>query len=512
MSDAPQYTSLQDYRRVLRDQRVLVALIIIAFTAAAIVYSVRQTPVYEASAAIDVREENADLNDVGLGVPVLQTPEQRAAIASERVIQPDVARRANRDLERKIPPDDVASYIQAAPEALTNLVVIRASSSSAEYSALVANRFADAAREVITDERRKRYAEQAATFQRSLRTIKDIPANGFTRASLVDRVNKLRNLADIAQPVAVVRRAEVPGGPVSPKPIRNGILGFLLGLTIALITAVVRDALDRRFKSSKEIREALALPLIGHVREELLGRTVVGSEGRALTAAELDVFRIVRTNVGFLDVDDPIKCIAVTSAMPDEGKSTVAGALAAASVLAGSRTLLVECDLRRPTLAKRLGLQQGPGLSDYLVGSAEPGSVLQRVELRLGKGSSNGSDSSAQGSLVCITAGTPTPQPAELLGSQRFRAFLDQVSDVYDAIILDTCPLLSVVDTIELIPHVDGLVVCVRASRTTRDQARAARAAIDHLPTKPSAVVVTGLRAGEEADYGYYSYSYAPSD
>lgn len=508
MSDAPQYTSLLDYRRVLREQRILVVLVIAAFTAAAIIYSVRQTPAYEASTAIDVREENADLNDVGLGVPVLQTPEQRAAIASERVIQPDVVAEANRELDPKVPAQNVASLIVAAPEARTNLVAITAQATSAEYAARVANRFADAARTVITEERRERYASQADTFEKSLKTIDDTPANGFTRAGLIDRINKLRNLADIAQPVSVVRRAKVPSGPVSPKPIRNGLLGFLLGLTVALVAAVVRDALDSRFKSSKEVREALALPLIGHVREELLGRTVPSANGRALTAAELDVFRIVRTNVHFLDVEQPIKRIAVTSAMPDEGKSTVAAALAVASVLAGSRTLLVECDLRRPTLAKRVGLEAQPGLSDFLMGQAEPHEILQRVELQLGEASSNGVDASAQGSLVCITAGTQTPQPAELLGSQRFQAFLDQVSEVYETIVLDTCPLLSVVDTIELIPHVDALLVCVRASRTTRDQARAARSAIDHLPTKPSAVVVTGLRAGEEADYGYYAYEY----
>jgi Mrp family chromosome partitioning ATPase len=94
------------------------------------------------------------------------------------------------------------------------------------------------------------------------------------------------------------------------------------------------------------------------------------------------------------------------------------------------------------------------------------------------------------------------------LGSQRFKAFLAQVTEAYDHVILDCCPLLSVGDTLELIPQVDGIVLCVRASRTTRHQAQAAKSALAAFPARPTGVVVTGLRHGDESDYGYYSYAY----
>jgi capsular exopolysaccharide synthesis family protein len=206
----------------------------------------------------------------------------------------------------------------------------------------------------------------------------------------------------------------------------------------------------------------------------------------------------MRTNVDFLDVDSRLTTLAVTSALPEEGKSTVACSLACAYALAGKRTLIVECDLRRPTLAHKLGLGNGPGLSDYLAGEAEPQAVVQPVALP-----------GAQAPLVAIVAGTPSPRPAELLGSQRFGAFLDEVARAYDVVLLDTSPLLSVVDTLELVPRVDGVVVCVRAQQTTRDQAQAAKAALEHFPARPTGVVVTGVRAGDELDYGYYSYAYA---
>jgi Mrp family chromosome partitioning ATPase len=153
-------------------------------------------------------------------------------------------------------------------------------------------------------------------------------------------------------------------------------------------------------------------------------------------------------------------------------------------------------------MAKRLGAEQGPGLSDYLIGQATPSEVVQRIPL-----TQNG-DGPAP-TLVAITAGSPTPRPAELLASKRFAAFLEQVRDAYDVVVLDSTPLLSVGDALQLVPRVDGIVLCVRAEQTTREQARAARQALEHFPDRPIGVVVTGVKPGHELDYGYYSYAYA---
>jgi receptor protein-tyrosine kinase len=115
----------------------------------------------------------------------------------------------------------------------------------------------------------------------------------------------------------------------------------------------------------------------------------------------------------------------------------------------------------------------------------------------------------ARPSVVAITAGRSTPRPAELLGSQRFAAFVDQVREAYDVVILDATPLLAVGDALSLVGHADGLLMCIRSARTTRDQARAAKAALGHLPERPTGVVVTGVPHGGELDYGYYGYAYA---
>jgi Mrp family chromosome partitioning ATPase len=108
--------------------------------------------------------------------------------------------------------------------------------------------------------------------------------------------------------------------------------------------------------------------------------------------------------------------------------------------------------------------------------------------------------------VVCITGGTSSPRPAELLGSDRFREFLDQVSEVYDNVIIDTSPLLPVADTLEMLPMADSLVLCIRSNQTTREQARAARSALEHFQDRPIGLVITGLRKRDEPEYAYYSY------
>jgi Mrp family chromosome partitioning ATPase len=274
--------------------------------------------------------------------------------------------------------------------------------------------------------------------------------------------------------------------------------------------AFVRDSLDVRLRGSREIQAEVKLPLVGHVGNDAMGRAAVSTNGHGkLSAADLEGFRILRKNLEFLDIDSPLRTMAVTSALPEEGKSTVAAALAWAYAQNGKSTLLVECDLRRPALAERLGLNQAPGLSDYLTEQAGPQEVLQSVPTASAPGDSKNGNGEAPlhtaAELVVITAGTPVPRPSDVLASQRFRDFLAQVRDAYDVVVLDTSPLLSVSDTLELLPQVDGTVLCVRAGQTRREEAKAAKAALDHLPDRPTGLVVTGIKEGEEADYGYYS-------
>jgi capsular exopolysaccharide synthesis family protein len=261
--------------------------------------------------------------------------------------------------------------------------------------------------------------------------------------------------------------------------------------------AFLRQALDRRVASADDVRRTLDLPLLGYIRADTLGRVGMFSNGTGKEAGDdLDTFRILRANVDFLGGDEDLTTLAVTSPLAEEGKSTVSAGLAYANALAGRRTVLVECDLRRPTLAARLALETAPGLSDYLIGKAKLPDILRSVDV----------EGPAAESLAAIPAGVAVPQPIELLASNRFADFLAEVSKDHEFVVLDCAPLLPVGDALELLPRVDGVLLCIRLGQTTYEQARAAKAALGHLPGRPTGLAVTGLgRDSEDAYPGYYS-------
>lgn len=197
----------------------------------------------------------------------------------------------------------------------------------------------------------------------------------------------------------------------------------------------------------------------------------------------------------------------VTSGVPEEGKSTVALFLALASAASGRRTLLIECDLRRPVLAERLAVPDGPGLSDFVAGKATREEIVHHVSAMIDADAIPplGAESHDQ-TLACVFAGAPTRQAAEILESERFVSLLGQFEEAYDVVVIDTPPLLAVVDALDLIPRASAVLVCARASRTTRDQVRATRAALDRLPERPTGLVITGTTRADAQSYGYYAY------
>jgi Mrp family chromosome partitioning ATPase/capsular polysaccharide biosynthesis protein len=520
--EVPRYATLRDYLRVIRRHRLLIVVVALACTAAAYVATSRQKRTYTAQASVYFQDPTQELNLLG-NPPVATIPVVTLAqISAQRITGRPIILEAQRLLGPAFTIGELSGAVGTAVNTQTYVVGINASSEEPRRAQQIANAFAQATRLVGQRNAREQYAAVATTVKKQFKPL-IATADPGTRSVYRERIATVQVLAKSADPVQIVQTASLPVTPSGPRTVRNTIVGLLFGITLGLIAAFLRDAVDRRLRAPAEIGAQLGWSVLAHVREDAFKAPAFLSAGGQLSGDERDreAFRMLRENIRFLQIDDPPRSLAVTSALPEEGKSTVAVSLACASAAAGVPTLLVECDLRRPSLADRYGLEKGPGLADFLLGTATPDAVLQMIDLpAVASGSSNGALDSAADSLdesepevslrrlVCITAGRAVPETAELLRSVRFKHFLMEVSSAYELVILDCGPLLSVADTTIVLAEAQAALICVRSGKTTIDEATALREAVARLPDRPIGVVVTGVRPGVLHDEGYYSYLY----
>jgi capsular exopolysaccharide synthesis family protein len=511
MTSQPREFTLRGYLEVIRRQVWLILIVAVICTAAAYGFSATQKKSYSATSSISVNDPNQGLSLTGATYFAGQTPLQEASAAVPQVTRPEVTAR----VEEQLGPGAVRQTPSVSVDPNSYLIHITASGDSAHLAAAIANAYASIDAALTTSEARAQYRAQAAAVAQQLHHISATSAQGVTTAATLAR---LQNLASVATPITVSSRASLPASPSSPKTLRNVLAALAFGLLLGIALGTARDALDRRLRHSQDVARVLDLPIVGHVRSEALGHAGAPQEASngigELEDQDQESFRILRQNISYLVSPDEGRTLLVTSPTAEEGKSTVAACLAVATAEAGKRTLLVECDLRSPVLAERLHIEERPGLADYLAGNAQPQQIIQPIpgiaERLNGAAPAIANRQSLDSNLVCITAGTPVPRPAELLASERFQAFLAEVSAVYDPVILDSAPLLPVADTLAIAASASTVIVCVRLDQTTQDQARAAHAALERLPgQRQVGLVLTDVR--QEADGYYPGYYGAPA-
>jgi Mrp family chromosome partitioning ATPase len=509
------YVTLRDYLRVLRRYRWAILALAVIGAAAGYGYAKQQQTVYQSGATVSFQDPGAELALVGYGS---NSQENAADVAEQNALtltRPQILRATQRRLGLKVPLGEIAAGL-SAQTAGVGLLQVDGSSTDPLFAQRLANAAAGAVVAQSNAQAQAIFVSAVAHIRQQMSALARQDAKSPLLADQLavyeDELARLTPLTKTDGSAQIVQPATAPGSPVSPKPTSDALIGAAIGLVLALLIAFVRDSFDRRLRTAKDIEECLRLPVVGHVRREIMGRVPYLANGGADHSLDIEAARILRRNLEFLSLDHPPRSVLVTSGVPQEGKTTVAASLAFAMAAAGRRTLLVECDLRRPVLASRLQFEPNPGLSDYLAREAAPEEILR--EIPLGAESSangNGAKPAGQGGLLmCIPAGTPTSAAAELLGSERFQQFLSQVSAAYDVVVIDSTPLLPVADALEILPQVDAVIVCTREHETKREEALAAKAALARFPERPTGVVITGLRPDRD-DSGIYSYSYSYS-
>lgn len=296
--------------------------------------------------------------------------------------------------------------------------------------------------------------------------------------------------------------AVLPSSPSSPNLRLNLILGFLVGLALGVGYSLVRNMLDKRIRSADVVEREFGVPVIGTlpIDEELrrTGSRLIGSTSASANNPNLrlaEALRELRTNIQFINVDNPPKIIVMTSPVPQDGKSTVSANLALAIAETGKRVILVDADLRRPTVANTFGITSNGGLTDLIVGKAKVVDVMQRSALNP--------------QLYVLPAGTLPPNPSELVGSQAMFDLLHQLAE-HAVIILDAPPLLPVTDSAILAARNDGAVVVISAGKTHVEELGKALANLEKVNGKMLGVIINRvpLKGADSSQYGYYGGNY----
>jgi capsular exopolysaccharide synthesis family protein len=360
----------------------------------------------------------------------------------------------------------------------------------------------------VTSEELAKSVEATAAPDRVILEIAATDRNPAQAAQIANAVGEeLRSAASELTPkrqdgtdavhVTTIAGANVPVHTSSPNIPRNLGLGLIIGLLLGVGVAVLRHVLDTKVRNENDVRALTDSPILGVVAydQEVSSHPVILRD-RPL-AAPSEAVRRLRTNLQFIDIGNRSKSIVISSAIPGEGKSTIAINLAVSLADAGARVILVDADLRRPSIADYLGMEGGVGLTTVLIGRAEVEDVIQPL------GST---------SLDLLPAGQIPPNPSELLGSTAMADLLEQLSTSYDMVLLDSPPLLPVTDAVVLSNLAGGALVVVGVDRIHRPQLQQSLESLETAGAHVFGVVMNKIARREAAAYAYGSGydSYAP--
>ena len=336
---------------------------------------------------------------------------------------------------------------------------------------------------------------------------RDLETNRTLYESLLERLKEAGVAAGLrSNNFRIVDAARKPTVPAEPNIPRNLTFALALGLTAGVGLAFVLEALDNTVHTPEQAQAISALPSLGMIPlGSLIGevgapRLAVASSKEAVelvTQARpqsqmAESYRALRTSLLLTSLGTPPKVILVTSALPQEGKTTTSMNTAIVLAQKGSRVLIIDADMRRPSVHKALGMGPRTGLSNVLTGSAQLHQAIVRSTLIP--------------TLYVLAAGTPPPNPAELLASSNMRDVLNELREQYDHIVIDTPPTLSVTDAVVMSTNADSVVLVIRSGQTTRQALRRARDLLVRVNARIAGVLLNAADL-KSADY-YYYYEY----
>ncbi|MDO7867845.1 polysaccharide biosynthesis tyrosine autokinase [Nocardioides jiangxiensis] len=445
--------------RTLRRRWKTIAAITLVAVIGSLTLSLRATEIYQSTAQVFITTDSSNVQETALGnTYTQQRMDTYAQLATHRVLLAQVIDQLNLELS----PTDLAGRIHAEVQPNTTILRITVSDTDPKNAQKIAQVEAD----------------QLVEFLRKLET---------PSTSEVSQIQPTVTDPATFNPVKV-----------SPQTSLNLVVALLIGLTTGIAVAIARELLDQTVKSATDVEKAADVPLmaaIGYdpsVEKSPLVLDISSFSPRA------EAFRLLRTNLQFLDLDHPPRAIVITSSVSGEGKTTSSTNLALALAQAGRRVLLVDGDLRRPRVAQLMGMDGSIGLTTVLVGRTKLEDSIQRHK---------------ESGVHVLASGPTPPNPSEILQANATHDLLGRLRDAYDIVIIDAPPLLPVADAALLATAADGAIIVTRHGKTTRDQLEGAAHRLAAVGARTFGVVLNMApkRFGEMNYYYYYAEEAEPS-
>lgn len=490
--------------KVLRRRAALIAFCTLLTAAAAFGFSKQMPKEYTATASLVF--DNNQISEILLGEA--GGPEDTPAQQSTRVrlleLGPAAARTAKK-LGRRVDVAEVKSAVSISPQGESNVIDISAATGSPRLSARIANIYARQFIAAQSRSSRRRAAQARNLIEEQYSALSEKEQAEPQGLALLNQIRSLAVASRLSSSEArLAEAASAPTSPSSPEVTRNTVLGGLLGLLLGLGLAFMFERINRQLRDPEEVREAFGLPVLGTVPEsKAIMASNEGAAAAELPFVENEAFRMLRASLRYFNVDEKLRTVLVTSYIAGAGKTTVAWNLARVGATS-SRAIVVETDLRQPTIARQHGLEPGPGLAEVLTRQVGLDAAIQFKRVA----SSAGPNGAEEPTLHAITAGALPPNPAELLESRAMEELLAQLEERYELVVIDTAPIGVVSDCFPLLRRVDGVLAVARMGKSTRDAAGWMREQLDRLDAPTLGVVANGLslnrRGKHRYGYGYY--------
>lgn len=487
-----------DYFRPMWRFKWLVAIVVIAAAGATYWYYERQPKTYETSTEVYVGA--SDLTSVLGGQ---QAPQSDRTLANQArlVTTPQVTARVAKDLDPRLRAQALSGSLQVSPNTDSDFLTLVARASSPQAAAALANGYANGYLEVrATNERR--------SARKAIREIQDqlaeLTGNTRRRKALSAQLARLQSATALPPQVGEqLRPAVAPQDPVAPNPQRNAIFAAALALLLGVFAAYLFDRSDLRLRRLGDIEQSLGLELLASMPPVRRAGPPKG-EATGISPDLREPFRTLRVSLDIARRAEDIRTLLITSALPAEGKSTVVRNLALAYMEAGRSVAILEADMRRPVLADLFDIDPPSGLSDLLQEGGNAGAASVTVV----------GERTDRARLTVLVAGTPPENPSALLTSDgaastgsKFAAVRDELLLEHDIVLVDSPPVLAVSDALAIASQVDGVLVVVRASVSTKATTKRLLKAFRHVPNVRLVGAVANAVKDDLASTAYYGYT-----